>query len=146
LAALKDVIARDLLPAEPFRSLASELSGHESILVVDDNEIMRVIAQEILEGFGYRVLVARDSLLASSWHDPIDLMMLDVPLLDADHLMRVRLAKQCVAASRVVVCTLLPEGSAREHLRAQGVDNFISKPFHPLALARCIRQTLDLST
>ncbi|WP_167631990.1 PAS domain S-box protein [Mariprofundus ferrooxydans] len=56
--------------------------GGKTILLADDEDVVRHTAAEVLESFGYRVLQARDGLQAieifSRQHQEIDLLILDV--------------------------------------------------------------------
>jgi CheY-like chemotaxis protein len=144
LAALKQHLARAArLPASDASS-AAQWYGNESILIVDHDRIACCIAQEILEEFGYRIIRARGSVCEIDPAVPIDLVLLDVPLLDAEHLAEVKLVGNRFATAQLVVSTPLPEGPARGQLRACGVAAFISKPLEPRTLARCIREVLNL--
>jgi CheY-like chemotaxis protein len=140
LARLKKQIASD---APPITLPAVQLRGHETILIADDHPVVRSMAQEILEGFGYRILLADSNLHDVPRSRTLDLVLLNVPLLSAEYLHRVSLAKKL--AAKLMVSTLLPEGVARVQLRTLGVDDFVSKPYQPLTLASCVRRTLELS-
>jgi two-component system cell cycle sensor histidine kinase/response regulator CckA len=59
-----------------------EFSGDKTILVVDDEEPIRELVRQHLEGVGYRVLVAENGLsaltLSQRHHGPIHLLLTDV--------------------------------------------------------------------
>jgi len=67
---------------EAVEAAAESLTGSETILVVEDNEMVRDLAQTIFQHYGYRVLTAQDgeeAIRVSQEHDgPIDLMLTDV--------------------------------------------------------------------
>jgi len=131
LAALQELLNCVVQHADPWDAPA-QLRGSETILIADDQAIVRAITQGMLESFGYRVVTESSAA---------DLVLLDVPTWD-DH------ARTSMRQIRVpiVVSTPLPEGLARLELRQAGADAFISKPFHPLELARCIRHVLDVTS
>jgi CheY-like chemotaxis protein len=56
--------------------------GSETILVAEDEEVLRKLAKEVLEGLGYRVILARDGQEALDVYrtnkDRIDLVALDM--------------------------------------------------------------------
>jgi PAS domain S-box-containing protein len=71
--------------AEPFSPKPRDersLSGTETILLVEDEASLRRLGREILESYGYAVLVAGDGVagleLALSNAEPIDLLMTDI--------------------------------------------------------------------
>jgi CheY-like chemotaxis protein len=71
--------------AEPFSPKPRDersLSGTETILLVEDEAALRRLGREILESYGYTVLVAGDGVagleLALSHPEPIDLLMTDI--------------------------------------------------------------------
>jgi CheY-like chemotaxis protein len=121
--------------------------GRETILLAEDAEVVRRMGQVILEGLGYRVLVAADGgealRLAESHPEPIQLLVTDavMPRLHGPELAErlVRLHPQ----SRV----LFISGYADHRLRESGLSrpevHFLPKPFTPSSLARKVREILD---
>jgi CheY-like chemotaxis protein len=140
LAALHQLLIHVANQPEPERDWQS-LCGSETILVADDQVIVRAITQGILESFGYAAIVGDADLRAWSPGLHVDLVLLDVPVNDERALARVR--QICERSVRVMVSTPLPDGPARAELRAAGVRAFISKPFRPFDLGRVVRQVLD---
>ncbi|WP_456432707.1 ATP-binding protein, partial [Thermosulfuriphilus sp.] len=67
--------------AEP-NFVRGNLSGQEGILVVDDEELIRHLAHEILSRYGYRVFLAKDGYealnLYQAFKQEIDLVILDL--------------------------------------------------------------------
>lgn len=138
LAALQALLNCIAQPENPHADW-SEMCGSETILIADDQAFVRAITQGMLEGFGYRTLIAdADARLASC---ATDLVLLDVPAWDDRA--RLRLRQFRAASVPVIVSTPLPDGPARQEMRRAGVDAFISKPVHPFDLARCIRRQLN---
>ncbi|HZZ81050.1 MAG TPA: hypothetical protein VFE62_21290 [Gemmataceae bacterium] len=118
------------------------LVGSETVLIADDQVVVRAITQGILESFGYTVLVADTEMNRWPTGYPIDLLLLNLPACDESAVEQVRAS--CLRFSRVIVSTPLPDGPARDRLRAIGVRDFVHKPFRPLELARGVRRVLDL--
>ena len=58
------------------------LQGNETILIVEDEEVVRKLAVRVLEGQGYKVLEAQDGgkafMLCEEFKDPIHLILTDV--------------------------------------------------------------------
>jgi CheY-like chemotaxis protein len=140
LAALQELLTCVLRQADPWAAAPPQLRGSETILIADDQVVVRAITQGMLESFGYRVLVtAADARLESY---ATDLVLLDVPIWNGRTHARMRQIR--AHSVSVVVSTPLPLGPARLQMQQAGAGAFVSKPFDPLALARCIRQVLDV--
>jgi PAS domain S-box-containing protein len=134
-------------PAEDSKSVADKpTGGHETILLVDDEPLVRNLGQTILEGFGYRVLLGNDGQDAidiyQREHARIDLIILDLtmPRLSGRDALR-RLLK-INPHTRV----LLASGYSAEHITEEDheqVLGFVSKPYRPDDLALAVRTALD---
>lgn len=66
--------------------LDGDLEGHETLLLVDDNDALRRATEEVLEALGYRVLGAADgaTALTLARQQEVDLYILDLVLPDMD--------------------------------------------------------------
>ncbi|HEX7574456.1 MAG TPA: response regulator, partial [Bacteroidota bacterium] len=121
--------------------------GTETVLIVEDEGILRNLCVQILEQLGYRVLQARNGNEAiaevQGFADRIDLLLTDVvmPGMNGSEL-----AKQLVLHNpemKVLFTSGYTEDVISHHgVLAEGVS-FIGKPYTPLALARKIREVLD---
>jgi two-component system, cell cycle sensor histidine kinase and response regulator CckA len=132
----------------PARDLSGgDGSGTETILLVEDEELVRNLIREILVDAGYRVLDApngKEALaICESYPDPIDLMLTDVVM---PGMSGVELKKE-VMIVRPDIKVLLMSGYTDESLAAEGKLNtegtFIEKPFAPDSITRKIREVLD---
>jgi PAS domain S-box-containing protein len=125
----------------------ASLHGSETILLVEDDPSLRVLAVHMLESCGYKVLEANSGAAAleiSSRRDPrIDLLLTDVVMPGMSG--RV-LAEQILSHSPGIV-VLYMSGYTGQTVGAHGVlaegSNFLQKPFTREALARKIREILD---
>ena len=136
-------------PVAPSSELASSRrpnGGKETVLVVDDEALVRNLGRRILEGFGYHVVVAEDGAQALEVYQrgqqQIDLVLLDLtmPRLSGRETMR-RLLK-----INPSVGVLYSSGYSPEHLTAEDheqIRGFVSKPYRPDDLARAVRAALD---
>ena len=121
--------------------------GSETILLVEDDEEVRALARETLDGHGYAVIPAAapaEALrLAGSHSGPIHLLVTDVVMpqlsgrglaeqLTPDHRDLRVLYMSGYAGDAVVRHGVLEEGTA-----------FLQKPFTPDALLRKVREVLD---
>jgi PAS domain S-box-containing protein len=116
-------------------------AGSETILLVEDEELVRVMIRDSLTEIGYRVLEAchgDHALQVLASHDgPVDLLLTDIvmPRMGGAEL------AQRVALERPGTRTLYMSGYPRQELPA-GAD-FLKKPFTPDDLLREVRRLLD---
>jgi|GEM_PF-2357293 len=119
--------------------------GSETILVAEDNEMLRALLQVALESCGYTVLASASGpealALAEQHGKSIALLVSDVvmPGMDGPELAR-RLA---TIRPRLQVLLLSGYG-ADPALLAAGV-HFLQKPFRPSLLVATVREILDLA-
>ena len=121
--------------------------GGETILLVEDEEIVRGLALQILTPLGYTVLAAADGgqalALVEGYPARIDLLLTDVvmPGLNGRELAERLLAIH--PETLVLYTSGYTENAIAHHgVIDQGL-NFIGKPYTPQALARKLRETLD---
>jgi PAS domain S-box-containing protein len=118
-----------------------------TILVVDDEDVVRRTARTILERFGYRVLLAENGRDAISMFEKsvnqISLVVLDMamPVMSGEealpHLKKIR------PDIPVVVASGYDETEASRRFAGQEIVGFIQKPYTSRQLAEKIRTVLD---
>jgi two-component system cell cycle sensor histidine kinase/response regulator CckA len=121
--------------------------GSETILLVEDDPKLRVLAVRLLKKFGYEVLVAAcgDEALAiaADPHTLIDAVVTDVVMPG----MNGRELVEKLLESRPGLPCLLMSGYADDEILRRGVSQgdteFLQKPFTPEQLARKVRGVLD---
>jgi len=129
------------------REMRRQARGSETILVVDDEEIVLETTRLALEGLGYRVLEARSGAeavrTARQPHATIDAVVLDLGMPDGSGADFFPLLREAQPAAKVVLCSGSdPAGEARD-LFDRGAVGFVRKPFHSRLLAETIREALD---
>jgi len=122
-------------------------NGSETLLVVEDDELVRGLIHEVLEPLGYRVLVTAsgDEALrtSDSFDGHVDLLLTDVvmPGMDGKQLAEV------MRTRRPGIRVLFMSGYTQDALSTQGMLEpgiaLIHKPLRPGMLARYLRQVLD---
>ncbi len=121
--------------------------GAETILLVEDEEMVRALVREALEAKGYRVLEAADPAqaraLADACRDKIHLLITDVVMPNASghDLARALLRR------RPDIKVLYISGHSESAIQRRGVKRrhvaFLPKPFTPAALASKVREVLE---
>jgi two-component system cell cycle sensor histidine kinase/response regulator CckA len=122
--------------------------GRETILLVDDADMVRRLAKDILSGAGYRVLEAGDAdealQMAGAAPIKIDLLVTDVVMPGRNG---VELA-ECLRSTRVGMPVLYISGYTDNSVVREGLLSqeaaFLQKPFTPEDLLRKVRQVLEV--
>jgi PAS domain S-box-containing protein len=132
---------------EPGSTEVNPVAGSETILLVEDEEQVRIIAQEVLETMGYSVLSAANGEQAleivKGYDGPIHLAITDVVMPQMggreliDRLMPLR------PNIRVIYMSGYTDDAIMRHSLLDEKVQFIQKPFAAYALARKVRQVLD---
>jgi hypothetical protein len=121
--------------------------GSETVLLVEDEELVRMMLVEVLKAAGYHVLDARhgaDALeLAAKYEGPIDLLVTDMtmPGFSGSELAR-RLSEQR-PSMLVLFISGYTELDTREWVKLNQPVQYLQKPFHPDAFLTKTRQILD---
>jgi two-component system cell cycle sensor histidine kinase/response regulator CckA len=121
--------------------------GTETILLVDDDEAVRLVARAILRKSGYRVIEASnagEALLHAEGHPgPIHLLVTDVvmPQMSGPTLAQRLAASQ--PAMKVLCMSGYTDDSIVRHGIIEGRIAFLQKPVTPQGLARKVRAVLD---
>ncbi|HEX7049285.1 MAG TPA: PAS domain S-box protein [Longimicrobiales bacterium] len=123
------------------------LGGGETVLLVEDEDAVRSLAQRILRKSGYQVLGARtgsEALEVCERHwGPIHLMLTDVVMPE----MGGRELAERLAALRPEMKMLFMSGYTEDDVLRRGVLDagaaFLEKPFTPEALVRKVRALLE---
>ena len=128
-------------------SASEVVKGSETILLVDDEEVIITVGSDLLERLGYRVLVARDGLEALQMYrnsrDKIDCVILDMIMPEVNGGKTYDLLKQADPDIKVLLASGYSiDGQANEILK-RGCNGFIQKPFSLEELSEKIRQVLD---
>jgi len=132
---------------EPGASPRAALSGHETILVVEDSDAVRRVAVNILRGLGYQVEEAEDGpsalkVLERPGH--IDLLFTDLIMpngIDGQELLR------RARALRPGLKALFTSGYSEQFIRGRGPTEagvaLLSKPYRTKQLAEAVRNALE---
>ena len=122
-------------------------TGTETILLVEDEPTVRVVASKVLKKLGYRVLEATnggDAMIASQSHpEKIDLLLTDIVMPG----MNGRELADTLQPQRPDMKVLFTSGYTEDYIVHHGVlkegVHFIGKPYSPHALAVKVREVLE---
>jgi two-component system cell cycle sensor histidine kinase/response regulator CckA len=126
---------------------AEDLCGTETILLAEDDALIRSLAQGILEHQGYTVLSAdngRAALSVLANHDgPVQLLLSDVVMPETNGRELLASISRDYPAMKVLYMSGYAENVIAHHGVLDAGVQFIQKPFTVQALAVRVRQTLD---
>jgi two-component system, cell cycle sensor histidine kinase and response regulator CckA len=142
-----------LLPAssqpviEPAAPAGGNLVGQGTVLVVDDEEMVRRTASHTLERYGYQTVAARHGAEALDVFrrapERISLVLLDLtmPVMNGEQTLReLQLIRPSV---RVLLTSGYNEVEAVQRFAGKGLAGFIQKPYTSAALAEKVKEALS---
>jgi PAS domain S-box-containing protein len=136
-------------PAQPTaRSRdAGPLTGTETILLAEDDVLLRPVVNQVLVRLGYTVLsagTAGEALDRARSHDgPIHLLITDVVMPGPSGRELARRLAEVRPDTRVLYVSGYTDDAIVHHGMLEPGLNFLQKPFLPAALARKVREVLD---
>ncbi len=118
------------------------------ILLAEDNLVNQRVAALILQGLGYSIELAANGALAlqmlkDASNPPFDLVLMDVQMPEMDGLEATRRIRTDIATSaqpQIVAMTANAMEGDREACLEAGMDDYLSKPIKPAALASALEQ------
>jgi len=140
----KTAIAPQRAPQSPRRA-SRMVGGSETILVVDEDEVVCRTVQKILGRAGYNSIATSDAAEALRifrvHHESIDLVLLDLssPVIDGHSLCR----KMCRITSAVRFLFSGDHGAAELPDDTRGPVGFLMKPYRIRQMTEAIRRVLD---
>jgi two-component system, cell cycle sensor histidine kinase and response regulator CckA len=128
-------------------ALPAPRPGQETILLVEDEEVVRKYVRRALESHGYTLLEAQNGLealdMAAKAAEPIHLLLTDVVMPG----MSGRKLAEAMTGLQPGLKILFMSGYTDDAIVHHGVldddAEYLQKPFSPLQLARKVREVLD---
>ncbi|MEP0815008.1 MAG: PAS domain S-box protein [bacterium] len=145
-----DVYFPSIKHEPPVKFSEEELSGprgKETILLVEDEDIVRALAKRVLENSGYNVITALDGMEAvrtfSENKGKIDLVVMDIVMPNLGG----AAAYECIREVDPDVSVLFATGYAKDAEQRRYLDfpgaQIITKPYSPSVLLRKVREMID---
>jgi PAS domain S-box-containing protein len=122
--------------------------GHnELVLVVDDEEPIRILVQKALEHFGYRVLLAADGVEAVSLYrshqKEIDVVITDIVMPIMDGTTTIAVLKNINPDVRIVTSSGVASEGGMTRARNAGARCFIPKPYTAETMLNTLHEVLS---
>ena len=137
-----------LIQTEPARlsSMREDLRGSATVLVVDDEEVIRRVAKAALELYGYRVVLAEDGEqgveLYERMSQEIQVIVLDwmMPRMNGEEAFRrLRLIRPDV---RVILTSGYSDSEAMSKFAGKDLAGFLKKPYSAVGLGEMVKRAL----
>ncbi|NIO20731.1 MAG: response regulator [Candidatus Aenigmarchaeota archaeon] len=118
----------------------------ESMLVVEDEDIMREALVDYFSGEGHKVDMANDGVnaLEKINFKNYDVMIIDLRLPGRDGLSILKEVRAKNPKAKVIMITAYPSLETEEEARRNGVIDYLTKPFELNYLETLIRQSLEI--
>nr|MBA4185212.1 response regulator [Acidobacteriota bacterium] len=122
-------------------------AGIETILLVEDEELVRNLSREILETCGYTVIEARNGLeameISENGNCKFDLLMTYVVMPEMGGRELAEILTEKLPNIQILFTSGYTDDAIVRHGVIEADTNFIQKPFTFDALARKVRELLD---
>jgi len=124
----------------------ADLTGAGTVLLVEDEDAVRVFGSRALRNKGYRVLEAEDGEHAldviNEYGDPIDLIITDVMMPGMDGHTLVSLVRSELPNIKIILMSGYAEEAIPGGIKDDGSINFLPKPFSLMELAGKVKEVL----
>ncbi len=141
-------IIEELPTEEPPRQLSQKDEGHRTILVIDDEDMLRSLLTEMLTDSGYKVLVASNGLEAIEIYqkqkNEIDLVISDIGMPKMGGEETFKQLKIINPNVKLIFISGFLEIEKKIELENLGICGFVQKPFQAHLLLNLIQQILKL--
>ncbi|MBI2682643.1 MAG: response regulator [Acidobacteriales bacterium] len=124
--------------------------GHETVLLIEDEEGLRTLVRRVLSAQGYVVLDAPDPEtaleLSRDHRGPIHLLLTDVVLKEGNGQVVAQEITRARPETKVIFMSGYSQDAVLQHGQLRPNTAFLSKPFTTAALAAKVRETLDATS
>ena len=132
---------------EEKKPAGSTLRGTETVLLVDDENMIIEVAKEVLEHLGYKVLISKTGKEAIETYqknkEKIDIVLLDMIMPDMSGGGTYDRMKNINPKVKVLLSSGYSINGTATEIMDRGCDGFIQKPFKMKELSQKLREILD---
>ena len=135
------------ISAEARKTMEEIPGGTETLLIVEDEDMILLSLQMSLHEKGYNVITAEDGLMAVNVYKKrkkeIALVLTDIGLPKLSGLDECKQIKKINQNARIIVATGFLDPAAKADLSALGLHCFLHKPYDMPEVLQLVRKTLD---
>lgn len=135
------------LPEKKKKAISEDLSGSSTILLVEDEDAVRLFSARALRSKGYKVMEATNGLealdLIKNSNEPIDLIITDVVMPQMDGPTLVNELAQHHKDMKVIFISGYTEDAFRNKVKDDTRIQFLGKPFSLSELATRVKELLN---
>jgi PAS domain S-box-containing protein len=121
--------------------------GSGTVLIVDDEETVRAVAQQMLDNMGFSVLTASDGSEAlhifRRHYKQIVCVLLDLTMPHMDGVKAFQAMRLLHPQARVILCSGYNEREATQRFAGKGLSGFIQKPYDMAVLRKKLMGVLS---
>jgi CheY-like chemotaxis protein len=143
---INHVAGEESASALPELEVISNYCGKGTILVIDDEPIVRSVAQEMLESAGFKVLTAESGQQGIEcfklYNDEIVAVLLDMTMPDLNGEQVYRELLKFRSEARVIISSGYSEIESLREIEKQGRVGYLQKPYVPEALIEKVREAI----
>lgn len=122
------------------------MRASQTILIIDDEDIVRDVVRAMLERLGFNILEAKTGLeainLAKDFEGEIFLSILDVGLPDIEGPQLYPLIMEIRPDMKILLCSGYSLDGPIQKILNAGVEGFIKKPFTMAELSEKLKKTI----
>ena len=124
--------------------------GYGTVLVVDDEEVIRQTVSSVLKALGYQVLLATNGLEGLEQYRKnlgrINIVLLDMVMPEMNGTACFRAIRQLDPHASVIISSGFARDADITQLFAEGLAGFIQKPYRRVELSRELGRVLHQNT
>jgi len=141
------LLAGDSIPSRPDLDSTTELKGEgETILIVEDEDLVRSLAATLLKQHGYNILLAGNGQQAlriiSEPGQKVDLVLTDIVMPEMDGIELANRLQSLAPATRILFMSGYLDETLDTHAFDQETMSLLKKPFGAEELVRRVKQML----
>ena len=147
VAGLEDELEADQATESTVTEPAADWRGRGKVLVVDDEPVIRTVAQALLDRAGFEVLLATDGLEAVETvrrhGQEILAVLLDLSMPHLDGAQTAREIRRIRPQLKIILCSGYSDLTVDELVTDGTVAGFLHKPYSRDALTGAVRKLVD---